>query len=349
MVADSRWWACDCCRCLTSLEASGLGAGNPFGKFQFGVATPDCALCTVNIVHLKFVNEAIAKHYVGVGNYVASGPYFVTDDWVLFNDDGLGVFTRTAGRPNAFSVTTEPHPDDPDRLVPTIIDLNDGEFIWERQSDDPDDPDFTLFKQTTGEKLKSGEGHHWCLGIEARTVRVGYVWETGASHDFTVTVSAEGADACDTDLDLTMCMHNEAPDASIDGWNIAGGSWTWNDNDGGPDCLKGGTLQVSSTDGGVICGDAAIFPLGGIGVRVGDNCNGGSAVLSFAWKSCNHDPRECPTVGDFELVFESTCTDGTLESIACEADCADSCAPDECPAAFCKWQWNTDTHEWDLV
>jgi len=327
------------------LQAVGPLDPIPLGKFGVGQISVSCAYCTVYIVKLRFANEAAARHYVGEGNYqeetIDSVLNFVTEEWVLFGDGTA--YSRDDDRPIPMTITTETHPTFSDIITPTTIDLNNGAFIWTRRSDDPASVDFLKFDLTTGAEFTGGQGIDFCIGINARTLRCGYFYPAD-DHPIGFEIAFAGCDP----ITFTACLETDADTCeAIDGWCYSASGIYAEDSD--PTCRRWAMIAIYATANGGDCNEQ--FPLGQIDVYSGPDCPDTGAA-TWRWIECTHDPRDCPTAADFELIWNFECPGASITSISC--DCgggggSNNCPPESCPNSYCKWQWDTAHNVWVLL
>jgi hypothetical protein len=343
----SRYWVCDCCACSPDLKAAGVdyvSGGTPLpvlGQFRYDGISASCPLCTVYVVRFVFATEPIARALVGEGNYSLSGGKWLTDEWVLFGDGTT--YARPGSKPVPCVITSQEIPASGGTIIPMSVNLKNGAYIWTRQSSDPTSADFVDFDMTFPTEIDGGGGYEYCVGIQARTVSSIYFYES-ASHPPSFTATFAGCDP----IAFTACLENDSESctlgglSSADGWCALAGGWGYAD-DTDPNCFKYAVLSAA-------IGTAGGCPSATISVSAGPDCPD-QAALTFDWAGCTHDARECPTEADFDLVWDFDCPAGELSAFDCD-DCSGgsgNCPPEECPASYCKWQWDTTTHSWDLV
>jgi hypothetical protein len=342
-----------CRRCNPNLVAGIPGIRGQIGGPSGLPNMPnECPGCNVLFVALSFISEAVADQIVGAGNHHVAGVEWQTDLWVLFYDSGD--YSRDSSRPVECTVTTITHPDDPTLDLITSISVAGGAFVWTRASNDPLDPDFSKFDLTTGTIDAPVCNCGPCVGVYVERHRVGFAWEDPVE-DFTATVSM-GNDPdspyfenCNKDFTKPICLHYDAtyphgPNIT-DGWGF-GGRWVYAksyDGDDGSPCSEGATLTINGSLFDA-CEDQETAEF------VAANITG--CAIRLSWEGCDRDPREPPDESLFSIVLDDNCG-GTLDLLTYGGHCEDGddtdCVPDDCPAAYCRYQWNIDTQKWDLL
>lgn len=325
-----RWIFCR--RCNPQFNApAGLNTGIP----------NDCMACVVLCASADFQNQDIADQVMGEGNWSPG------DTWALFNDGDD--FKRDDSRPVAVTFSTVENPNNAAENIVSEISIDSGSFVWTRRNNDPDSPDFPIFDMTTGTIDAKTCNCGPCVTFSFNVHFVAFATD-GIPEDFAVTVEIDQDVDAECHGTVTLCLKTTLVETSCDGWAFIGageflGEWTATS-----DIYDGETLPDRCRDYGLLRID-------------GDGCGGLTAQLTisnnedcaiFQWTvECGHDPRTAPDEGDF-VSFEDTGCAGSLTSLTYGGDCGEgggesNCPPDDCPTSYCKWQWNVDTAEWEIL
>jgi hypothetical protein len=299
-------------------------------------------VCTVLVTRFRFTSEGAADHYVGAGNHsgvtVGAETYWMTDKWALFFD-GTDTYARDGSRPLPCAIETDVHSS---FRYPKVIDINGGEFVWTRQSDDPLDPDFQVWEQTAGVLYKEECCVEFCLGLQIAQRRPSWVWE-GDPFDVEIGFSTTDTDDPCPQLDgMTVCLpYVEDSSDIIDDWKF-GGAWLKYEAPFDVECPA---AVEGHREGFFVSSDEHMRA--GLSL-VSVTCSAGTR---WEFNGCR-DPLTAPTTGDFEMIEES-CDATTFTTLNLEAECEDpandNCPPEDCPTSFCKWEWDPDTLTWSLI
>jgi hypothetical protein len=347
-----------CQRCDPDLTAEGTTGdlGQIGGASGVPTFPNTCPACNILFIRFTFISKEVADLIVGNNNHTQVGDVWQTETWCLFYD--AGDYTRDVTRPVACTVSTIVHPDDATLDIITSVDVNNGAFVWTRDSNDPASADFLSFSLTTGEIDVPVCGCGSCVGIYMERHRTPFAWEY-PPEDFTATVTLDSGTEppcaygteCPDDFTTPICLaFDDTYSASllgiVDGWGF-GGRWRY------------GGFYLGTSD--YHCTEAAVLTITGELFDTCDNQENGQFVaanlcceIRLAWEDCDRDPRTPPDEDDFTIELSDTCTGGSLDSLTyggtCEPDGGRiNCPPDDCPVQYCEFEWDVDNEAWVLL
>jgi hypothetical protein len=345
------WIACQ--RCDPDLTVTGFSGdlGQIGGSSGVPTMPNECPGCNILFINFSFISKEVADLVVGNNNHTQVGDVWKTGNWVLFYDEGD--YTRDTSRPVPCTVGTIVHPDDPTLDIIVSVDVNNGAFVWTRDSNDPASADFLSFSLTTGEIDVPVCGCGNCVGIYLERHRTAFAWEYPVE-DFVATVTLEAGDCnadCTQAFTSPVCLsYDDSYVASLlpitDGWGF-GGRWKWGD------------FYVGTND--VNCHEAATLTIAG---EMFDNCDGLEAGrftaanvccdISLKWEGCDRDPRLPPDEELFTVLLSDSCDGGSLDSLTYGGNCEEdggriNCPPEGCPVQYCEFEWDVDNQTWVLL